>query len=186
MRHAIAALLVLGLAVPAAPAAADGWEAFKAPGAIALMRHAHAPGTGDPADFTLGDCGTQRNLDERGREQARQIGEAIRAEGIVVDRVLTSRWCRSSETAVLLGLGTPDPAPAFDSFFSERSQRGSQTEAARELLAATGDERVVVVTHQVNISALTGRFTRSGEIIVVDVAEDGTVEVLGEIETPVP
>ncbi len=81
-------------------------QAFEAPGTVAIMRHAIAPGTGDPSGFDIGDCSTQRNLDDRGRKQARKVGQAFRAAGIAVDRVLTSQWCRCRETARLLELGS--------------------------------------------------------------------------------
>ena len=169
------------------PACANeaGWEALAAPDTHAIMRHALAPGTGDPAGFTLGDCSTQRNLDDRGRAQARRIGEAIRGAGVTVGRVLSSQWCRSSETAELLGLGPVEDLPALNSFFDDRSQRGPQTEALRAFLAdIAADETLMLVTHQVNISALTGRGTSSGEVVVFRYGEDGTVEVKARIRTP--
>jgi phosphohistidine phosphatase SixA len=169
--------------VLASPAAwASSWEALQQPGAIAIMRHALAPGTGDPPDFDLMDCSTQRNLDETGRAQARTTGQAFRTNGIEVDRVLTSQWCRCRETAELLNLAEVEAFPPLDSFFADHSTRDIQTQSTRDFLARLPDEeRVVLVTHQVNISALTGRSTSSGEIIVIEVAADGSVDVLGEI-----
>jgi len=143
------------------------------------MRHALAPGTGDPADLRLGDCTTQRNLDDRGRAQARAIGDAFRARGIVFDTVLTSQWCRTRETAELLDLGPVVEAAALNSFFRDGSTRAAQTEATRALIAAT-DGRSLLVTHQVNISALTGESTRSGEVLVVRLTEAGA-DLLGRI-----
>lgn len=171
------------LALPAtARASAEGWEAMRRPGAIALMRHAYAPGTGDPDNFTLGDCATQRNLNDAGRDQARRIGEAFRRNGIAIDRVLTSQWCRSAETAELLGLGDPEPLPSLNSFFDARQRRSEQTAATIAFLRSQPeDQRMVLVTHQVNITALTGRGTASGEFVVVDLTASGEVEVLGEI-----
>jgi broad specificity phosphatase PhoE len=170
----------------ALPAVAeDGWDALRRPGAVALMRHALAPGTGDPADFRLGDCATRRNLDARGRAQARAVGAAFRERGITVDGVFTSRWCRCRETARLLGLGEPEDLPALNSFFRDRSTREAQTRAVRTFLAEQpADARLVLVTHFVNIRALTGRSVRSGEIVVVDGDAAGAVEVLGEILIP--
>lgn len=179
MRAAPAGLLIAILL--ALPALAE-WQAFGRPGSVAIMRHAIAPGTGDPASFRLGDCSTQRNLDERGRAQARAIGAAMRAAGIQVDRVLTSQWCRSRETAELLGLGPVEDLPLLNSFFKDRSARGQQTRELRDFLVRLPeDERVVLVTHQVNITALTGRSVASGEVFVLDVAPDGSVDVLDEI-----
>ncbi|MDP2120422.1 MAG: histidine phosphatase family protein [Hoeflea sp.] len=160
-------------------AAANDWAALDQPGAIAIMRHALAPGTGDPASFQLGDCSTQRNLNEAGREQARSIGDAFRARGIVFDHVFTGQWCRTRETAELLNLGPVTEVPALNSFFGDVSTRDSQTEATR---ARIGEQqgRVFLVTHQVNISALTGEFTRSGEVLIIR-AKAGDIEVLGSI-----
>ena len=179
MRAATAGILA---ALLLAPQAGAQWEALKRPGAVAIMRHAIAPGTGDPETFRLGDCSTQRNLDGRGRAQARAIGAAIRAAGVEVDRVLTSQWCRSRETAELLGLGPVQEMPALNSFFEDRSTRDRQTRALRDWLAALPeDERVILVTHQVNITALTGRGVASGEVFVLDVGPGGSVEVADEI-----
>ena len=80
-------LVAFLLLVLPTPLWANDWDALRAPGAIALMRHAIAPGGGDPAGFVLGDCSTQRNLDNRGRDQARRTGEALRAQGISFDQV---------------------------------------------------------------------------------------------------
>jgi phosphohistidine phosphatase SixA len=160
-------------------AAANDWDALDAPGAFAIMRHALAPGTGDPAEFKLADCSTQRNLDERGRAQARAIGEAFRARGIAFDAILTSQWCRTTETAELLDIGPVTGAPQLNSFFRDFSTRDQQTEATRALVAGA-QGLLMLVTHQVNISALTGRSTRSGEVLVVRLTYDGA-EVLGSI-----
>ncbi|MBU4531305.1 MAG: histidine phosphatase family protein [Hoeflea sp.] len=160
-------------------AAANDWAALDQPGAIAIMRHALAPGTGDPAGFELGDCSTQRILNDAGRQQARSIGDAFRARGIVFDHVFTGQWCRTRETAELLGLGPVTEAPALNSFFGDVSTRDSQTQATRALIEDQRG-RVFLVTHQVNISALTGEFTRSGEVLVIR-AEAGGIEVLGSI-----
>jgi len=185
MRRPIIARLALALAALLACPAAQAetaWEALRQPGAVAIMRHAVAPGTGDPAGFDLGDCGTQRNLDARGRDQARRIGEALRENGIEFDRVLSSQWCRCLETAELLGLGPVEEFPALNSFFAERSTRESQTREALEFLANLPDDaRVMLVTHQVNIAALAGRAVSSGEVFVIDITPEGRVEVLGEI-----
>lgn len=185
-RSATALLVICVLTLLAPPgttwASAEGWEAMRRPGAIAVMRHAYAPGIGDPDNFRLGDCTTQRNLNDQGRDQARRIGAAFRANGVQIDRVLTSQWCRSAETAELLGLGTPEPLPSLNSFFDARHRRAEQTEETLAFLRAQpADQRLVLVTHQVNITALTGRGTASGEFVVIDLTEDGEVEVLGEI-----
>lgn len=168
---ALLALLVLtGPVIEAARASgeAEAWTALSSNrGAIAVMRHALAPGTGDPAGFRLDDCTTQRNLDDRGRAQARAIGAAFRERGIAVDQVLTSQWCRARETAALLGLGEPQELPDLNSFFADRRQAESQTQRLVAAIRALPQGTVaVLVTHQVNITALTGVYPSSGEIIV--------------------
>ena len=170
--------------VLAASAVADeaGWAAAERPGAVLLMRHALAPGTGDPANFTLDDCSTQRNLSDAGREQARRIGEAFKERGIEIDEVLTSQWCRCRETAELLDLGPVRDFPAINSFFRNRTSEVAQTRETLDYLRQQPDDlRPFLVTHQVNVTALTDVFPRSGEVIVIDVSPSGDVEVLGRI-----
>ena len=154
-------------------------------GTVVLFRHANAPGMGDPGKFKLGDCSTQRNLDKAGREQARKIGERFRERQIKVSAVLTSEWCRCRETADLAFPGQSVDAPVFNSFFADRSRSREQTAGAIELLEKmqTASGAVVVVTHQVNITAIAKVFPLSGEGSVVRV-QDGTVEVLGRLAPP--
>ena len=161
------------------PAIANDWDALREPGAVAIMRHALAPGTGDPANLTLGDCSTQRNLDPRGRAQSDAIGAAFKARGITFDAVLSSQWCRTMETARLLDLGPVTETPALNSFFRDRSTRAAQTRDVEALLYQS-EGRLMLVTHFVNISALTGQTTTSGEVLVIRATPDGT-EVLGRI-----
>lgn len=172
-------LIALVLCLLGWPAYANDWDALREPGAVAIMRHALAPGTGDPANFTLDDCDTQRNLDARGRAQARRLGEALRERGLTFDAVLSSQWCRGLETAELLGLGAVEEAPVLNSFFRDRSTRDAQTRELRALLRQQ-DKRLMLVTHFVNIRALTGQGVSSGETLVIRMAPDG-IEVLGRI-----
>ena len=161
------------------------WQAFRTPGAVAIMRHALAPGTGDPEVVRIGDCATQRNLDDAGQDQARRIGAALRARGLSFDAVLTSQWCRCRETAALLGLGDPEDLPSLNSFYEDwgaADQRTADTRAYLRKHAAT--KRLFLVSHQVNISALTGAFTQSGEILIVRFDKDGKAEILGAIHIP--
>ena len=146
------------------------------------MRHAHAPGTGDSARFRLDDCTTQRNLDVRGREQAREIGAAIRAAGVTVDRVLTSQWCRCRDTARLLDLGPVEELPALNSFFRNPARADRQTAELRQfLLGLPPGEIVILVTHYVNIRAFTGRGAASGEVFLLKIGRDRTISVVEEI-----
>ena len=149
------------------------------------MRHALAPGTGDPETVVIGDCTTQRNLSDDGREQARKIGTAFRANGIPAARVFTSQWCRCAETEELLGIGDVIPLPALNSFFTEMERRAGQTAALSEWIAGyKNNAPLVLVTHQVNITALTEVYPRSGEIVVARRGENGNIRVLGTLHVP--
>ncbi|MDQ2088425.1 histidine phosphatase family protein [Marimonas arenosa] len=161
-------------------ASAEDLKALESPTAIVLMRHALAPGTGDPSGFRMDDCTTQRNLDDRGRDQARRIGERLRTQGIGFDAIWSSQWCRCRDTAALLGLGQVAEVPALNSFFADRRQRDPQTKAALDKIAAVSGRRLLLVTHQVNITALTGIYPQSGEIVVTE-WRDGALEVTGRI-----
>lgn len=169
----------------AVQARADVWAEAREPGAVLMMRHANAPGTGDPPGFDLGDCATQRNLDARGRAQARDVGAMLAARGAVPDRVLTSEWCRARDTAALLGLAAPEAFPALNSFFGDRPNEPMQTTELRRFLAEQdGGQRLLLVTHQVNITALTGLVPRSGEIVVLSRDDYGRLTVAGRIPPP--
>jgi phosphohistidine phosphatase SixA len=151
-------------------------------GAVILLRHANAPGVGDPENFRLGDCSTQRNLDSAGRDQAKEIGQRLRADGIKVRKVLSSQWCRTLETAQLAFPGAAlTQAPAFNSFFGQPQRDSTQTALALvELQQWKGPGVMLVVTHQVNITALTGIVPRPGEGVVVK-PSGGTLTVLGRL-----
>ena len=152
------------------------------PGIVAVVRHAHAPGTGDPASFAIDDCATQRNLGARGRQQAREIGAAIRAAGAIVDRVLTSQWCRCRDTARLLELGPVEDLPALDSFFRNPDRADRQTADLRQFLSGLPPgAAVILVTHYVNIKSLTGRGVASGEVLLLEIGRAGTISVVDEI-----
>jgi phosphohistidine phosphatase SixA len=187
MRPILWLVLVLALVVPSAAAhAADdierAWAALSAPGHALVMRHARAPGTGDPSGFTLGNCSTQRTLDDAGRAQARRIGERLRAHGIDERPVLTSRWCRCRETARLLDVGPVAPLDGLNSFYGDAYKEADVMPMLRAFLRLRPlDPPPVLVTHQVVITALTGEFASEGEMFVVRVADDGSVTVVGRI-----
>ncbi len=171
------ALLALLLVSNPASAAEEAWTALKS-GGIVLFRHAYAPGGGDPPGMRIGDCSTQRNLDETGRAQARRIGEAFRTQGVEIGAVMTSQWCRTKDTAELAFPGRAREEPAFNSFFNDRSRSAEQTQAALKILAGwKGPGALVVTTHQVNITALTGVVPGSGDGIVVRVTPQGATAI---------
>jgi broad specificity phosphatase PhoE len=183
--HAFLGLWLLLTAIPTGAADAGNekaaWAALRA-GAIVLFRHAHAPGVGDPANFSLGDCRTQRNLDASGQAQARRIGERLKREGVPVSALWSSQWCRTRDTAALFALGPVREVGAFNSFFGARGDEAAQTAAARKLLLGWRERgTLVVVTHQVNIRALTGRTVGSAEGVVL--RRQGTqLQVVGLIQ----
>ena len=152
---------------------------------MVMMRHALAPGTGDPPNFRLEDCSTQRNLSAQGRAQARRIGEAFRRRGVKVAKVLSSQWCRCLETARLMNLGAVEPFAPLNSFFRDRSTQTKQTTEVREFIAANRNTvgAIILVTHQVNITALTDIVPQSGESVVLRANQQNQVEVIGRIES---
>lgn len=159
-------------------------EEFKAGNQIAMIRHALAPGIGDPENFRLGDCKTQRNLSQAGREQSVSIGIRFRQAGIVDAEVYTSQWCRCRETAELLGLAAPVPLPSLNSFFRNYEKKEQQTEALQGWLAAQQLKKpLILVTHQVNITAFSGIYPDSGEVVLMRRNADGRFEVAGSIRT---
>ena len=158
-------------------------DAVRTGKAFAIMRHALAPGFSDPAGFDVDDCSTQRNLSDEGRDQARAIGATFRKGGISEANVFSSAWCRCLETARLLGLGPVAKLPPLNSFFEARERRDAQTAALRDwLMDYKQEEPLVLVTHQVNITALTGSYTSSGETVIARIDENGRVAVLGSIK----
>jgi len=175
------ALLVLAFAAHAAgPQAPD---ALARPGRVLMLRHANAPGIGDPRNFRLGDCSTQRNLDAAGRAQAAQLGARLAKAGVARAKVYSSQWCRCLETARLLKLGPVTELPALNSFFERAQDRDARVAALRTFLARLPPDGppVVLVTHQVTITALTGDFTPSGGGVIFELNGSGTPRVLGEL-----
>ncbi|WP_038054256.1 histidine phosphatase family protein [Thioalkalivibrio sp. ALJ1] len=183
MGLALAMLVVVGIS----PAAADDLSAERAiveqlqePHRILLMRHALAPGIGDPAGFEVEDCATQRNLSAGGRAQARETGERLRAAGLDAIRVFAGPWCRNFDTAELLGFGEPQVLEALGSVFrANESHRERRMRAWREHLAEEYRREsgpAVYVTHRANIMELSGRSIGAGAMLVVAVDAEGNAE----------
>jgi phosphohistidine phosphatase SixA len=131
------------------------------------------------------DCRTQRNLSAEGRAQARALGERFRANGIEAAAVYSSQWCRALDTAREMALGEVTPFAGLNSFFTGRGDEAQHTRATRALIAehvGTG-RTLVLVSHQVNITALSGVFPASGEIIVMRADADPLTPV-GRISPP--
>ena len=152
-------------------------------GHVLMVRHAYAPGSGDPPHFQVNDCTTQRNLNDQGRAQSRRIGQWLRSRGVDAARVFSSQWCRCLETARLMDLGPVVHLPALNSFFDRPLDREPNLKALREFLsqAPTDGELIILVTHFVTISAITGEGVSSGEGVVLQLGANGSVEVHGRL-----
>lgn len=159
------------------------WKKLYEPNHFGIMRHAEAPGTGDPDNFKIGDCTTQRNLSESGRVQAVSIGETARANGIKNANVYTSQWCRCVDTAQGLNLGHVKELPALNSFYQRYQDKEKNLAALRQFLDDHRDDSSakILVTHQVTISALTGQYTRQGETIIFKHLGGDALEIIGSI-----
>ena len=162
------------LLLPVQAQANEGlWSLLKAGGQVVIMRHAATDSTaGDRDTMRLEDCSTQRNLSASGRDEARRIGAAFRARGIVVDDVRSSVWCRCLDTATL-AFGTVNQWLPLNSFFRNRDREPVQTRAVRELVSRHRGGTLVFVTHQVNITALTGLYPEEGEMVILTPRDDG-------------
>lgn len=181
-RLLLASATLLGWAQARAQSGAGAfWAAVQQPGAVVLMRHAQTePGVGDPPGFRLDICSSQRNLSDAGRAQARRVAAAFAAAGVVPSDVRSSAWCRCVDTA-RLAFGQATVWPAINSTFQGQ---GDPDRGRAEVLAAArawrGPGPLVLVTHQVNISHITGEFTAMGEMLAARVA-DGRMQVLARL-----
>ena len=134
---------------------------------VMFMRHALAPGYGDPSYFDVNNCSTQRNLDATGRAQARSLGKVLKQHQIRFDEIKSSQWCRCQETARLLDVGKVVPFTGLNSFFEEHADREQTLRQLKSYLdALKQDELVLLVTHQVVISAVTGVYAPSGGVVL--------------------
>ena len=147
------------------------WARLRAGGLVVLMRHASTEaGLGDPQGFRLDDCRTQRNLSEAGRAEARRVGERLRAERVPIAHVYTSPWCRCRETAMLAFGRAEDWAP-LSSFFDMPDREPEFTEHVKKRIAGYARRNpggnVVMVTHNVNIAALSRLSVAPAELVLM-------------------
>ena len=158
------------------------WNVLRGGGNVLLIRHAQTiPGFGDPPAFQLNDCSSQRYLSDDGRAQSRRMGDRFRREQVPVAQVLSSEWCRCYETAKL-AFGTYKLWPPLNSFFEDYSTRDEQTRAVlKQIESFAGEGNLILVTHQVNITALTGKAVSQGEAVVVRHDPGRGFQVLGDI-----
>ena len=171
-RRAFLAGSAMLLAAPLAGAVeADAWNRLRKGGLVILMRHAATVGgVGDPEGFRLGDCATQRNLSEEGRAHARRIGERFRAERVPLAQVYTSPWCRCRDTAVL-AFGHAEDWTPLSSIFDHPHEEREFSERVRNRIGTYSGRKpagnVVMVTHNVNIAALSKHSVAPGEMVLM-------------------
>ena len=149
-------------------------------GGVLLIRHAATEsGLGDPPGFVIGQCRTQRNLSEAGRQASRALGEWLRDQQFQADRVRSSQWCRCQDTA-RLAFGRFEDWPALNITFAGQGDPLAQQQAMRErLLALPAGHTEVWVTHQVNMTGLTGAYPGMGEGFWVD--RQGRLSARGDL-----
>ena len=171
------ALASLWSLVAGLPAAADNAARFD--GTVLFLRHALAPGIGDPDNFSIKDCRTQRNLDETGRAQARAIGAKLADADIKFSAIYSSYWCRCLETAQLLDLGAVTPFDGLNSFFQNHAPRDATLTKLRQKLTSLSPSAPasLMVTHAVTIRAITGLSVAPGGVVVYDL-KTGTAREL--------
>ena len=139
-------------------------------GKLIFIRHAYAPGNGDPNNFNLNDCSTQRNLNSIGRKQAKDIGEFFRVNEIKIFKVLSSEWCRCKDTAKL-AFNEYSTFNALNSFYDPRfkNNKDKQISELKDYINNWKSKKnLVLITHFVIISEIFNVSAKSGEIIVSD------------------
>ena len=144
---------------------------------VLLMRHADAPGYGDPAGYVISQCSSQRNLGDYGKKQAKAIGTWLSSQGIQKADVFSSPWCRCLDTANLLNKGPIKIEPSLSSFFDNMSLEKRQTKELEAFikseLAKPSKAPLILVTHHVNIQAYTGKVVGVGDMVLVRVNKNG-------------
>ena len=147
---------------------------------IVFLRHALAPGNGDPDNFDINDCKTQRNLSSKGRLQSEKIGNFFKINNIKIDKVLSSEWCRCKETAEI-AFENFQTFNALNSFYEARfsKNKSKQIEDLKNFINNwDSDSNLIIVTHFVVISELLNKGTSSGEMIITD----KKLKILGNLE----
>ena len=149
-------------------------------GKLIFIRHAYAPGSGDPNNFNLNDCSTQRNLSKEGQRQAKYIGEFFRNNKVKIDKVLSSEWCRCKETAKI-AFKNFSTNSFLNSFYSSKfaKNKDKQVKALKEYIKKfKSDKNLVLVTHYVLISEILNYGPSSGEIVV----SNKNLNIIGSLE----
>ena len=149
-------------------------------GKLIFIRHAYAPGSGDPDNFNLNDCSTQRNLSKEGQRQAKYIGEFFRNNKVKINKVLSSEWCRCKETAKI-AFKNFSTNSFLNSFYSSKftKNKDNQVKALKEYIKKfKSDKNLVLVTHYVLISEILNYAPSSGEIVV----SNKNLNIIGSLE----
>ena len=139
-------------------------------GKLIFIRHAYAPGSGDPKNFNLNDCSTQRNLNDSGREQSKIIGNLFSTYNIKIEKVYSSEWCRCKETA-FIAFERFETKKFLNSFYSSQfaKNRKKQVKEFQEFINNWDKkENLIFVTHYVFISEILNYAPSSGEIVITD------------------
>ena len=147
---------------------------------LIFIRHAYAPGSGDPKNFNLNDCSTQRNLSEEGRQQAKHIGEFFKKNKIKIDKVLSSEWCRCKDTAKI-AFKNFSTNSFLNSFYSSKyaKNKDKQIKMLKEYIQSfKSNKNLILVTHYVLISEILNYGPSSGEIVV----SDKNFNIIGRVE----
>lgn len=179
-------LVLLGLLWPAAAQADEAlWALLRGGGQVLFVRHASTtPGVGDPENFRLEDCATQRNLSEEGRSEARRLGELMRRNKVPIETVVSSPWCRCIETAELAFRRVDEKWPALSNLFGRSPNADAQVKAMRPRIAGyRGKGNLVLVSHGSTALALTGASPQQAEVIVLTPA-GGSFRIAGRIAPP--
>ena len=148
---------------------------------VVFIRHAIAPGNGDPDNFDILDCSTQRNLNKKGRDQSKKIGEFFRSNKILFDKVLSSEWCRCKDTGII-AFGDIETFSALNSFYDVRfsKNKDKQIKQLKEYIKNwDGKKNLILITHYVVILEILGLGVTSGEIIITN----KYFELIGNIKT---
>ncbi|SNC76018.1 Histidine phosphatase superfamily (branch 1) [Marinobacter sp. es.048] len=160
----------------------EAWDALRDGRAVLMLRHALAPGTGDPGNFDIKDCSTQRNLNDTGREQARAWKPFLADHGITEARVFSSQWCRCMDTATGMDMGEVTEWPSLNSFFRNRGDGPTQTRQTITLVNQLEEGApVIMVSHQVNVTALADIFPSSNEGVIIALPLSETPTVLARV-----
>ena len=149
-------------------------------GKLIFIRHAYAPGSGDPNNFNLNDCSTQRNLSEEGRKQAKYIGKFFSDNKINIDKVLSSEWCRCKETAQI-AFKNFSTHSFLNSFYSSKFAKNKEKQINSlydYIKRFKSNKNLVFVTHYVLISEVLNYGSSSGEIVV----SDKNFNIIGSME----